>query len=77
MKKVSITHIGGSVGQGIIRFIKDYDLTIEVIRCSVEPFSEGVHFCNEYYQVPYADKDLFIPTMKSIFEKHEIDLIIV
>lgn len=76
MKKVLITGVGGNVGQGIIRCIKDYDSTIEVIGCSVEPFSEGVHLCNEYYQVPYANKDSFLPTMKSIVEKHEIDLII-
>ena len=76
MKKVLVTGVGGNVGQGMIRCIKDFDTDIFIVGCSVESFSEGIHLCDAYHKVPYADQEDFIANIKSIVEEHQVDLII-
>ena len=75
-KTVLVTGIGGNVGQGILRNIRQYNSEIRIIGTNVTALSAGTHLCNMTYVAPYAyDKD-YIPIMSEICNKEGVDLII-
>jgi carbamoyl-phosphate synthase large subunit len=79
MKKfnVLVTGIGGNVGQGIIRNLRNINnLFINVIGCNVIEISAGNHLCDVVYKTPYAYDNDYIPTILSICEKENIQLIL-
>jgi len=75
-KTVLVTGIGGNVGQGVLRNIKDLNLNIKLIGTNVEAFSAGNYLCDYTYKVPYAFDDNYISEIKKIIDTHKVDLII-
>src|SRR6187551_3122438 len=76
MHNILVTGIGGVVGQGILRNIKDFDPGIRIIGTNVNPVSSGNYMCDAVYTVPYAYDDNYISAVGMICEKEKIDLII-
>jgi carbamoyl-phosphate synthase large subunit len=75
-KKVLVTGIGGVVGQGIIRNIKEYSQNIKVIGVNITAISAGNYLCDNVYEVPFSDQPNYISAIKNIIEKEKIDLVI-
>lgn len=75
-KTVLVTGIGGNVGQGILRNIASMNLPIRLIGTDIASFTPGNHLCDAAYKVPYSYDESFIPTLQSIVEKENVDLII-
>jgi carbamoyl-phosphate synthase large subunit len=75
-KKVLVTGVGGNVGQGIIRNIRNTSYNIEVIGTNVIGFSAGNHLCDKVYTTPFAYDAGYISAMNEIIEKERINLII-
>lgn len=75
-KNVLVTGIGGNVGQGIIRNIRNYSSDIRIIGCNVEDFSAGNHLCDGFYKVPFAYHENYISTINQIILQENIHLII-
>lgn len=75
-KKVLVTGIGGNVGQGIIRNIRSSGYDIDIVGCNIVDFTAGNHLCDSFYKVPYAYDEAYIPTVREIVEKEQIDLVI-
>lgn len=75
-KTVLVTGIGGNVGQGIIRNIRDLHYPIKIIGTNITPFSAGNHLVDVFHQTPYGYDASFIPTIKEIVKDENVDLII-
>lgn len=75
-KKVLVTGIGGNVGQGIIRNIRNMDFPIRIIGTNISDFSSGNHLCDIFYKTPFAYEPDYITRIKEIVEYEKIDLII-
>jgi carbamoyl-phosphate synthase large subunit len=73
---VLVTGIGGNVGQGILRNIRNINSDITIIGTNVTDFSPGNHLCNRTYKIPYAYDQGFIESIKSICKENEVNLII-
>jgi carbamoyl-phosphate synthase large subunit len=75
-KTVLVTGIGGNVGQGILRNIRSLNLPIRLIGTDIESFTAGNHLCDFSYKVPYSYDGSYIPTIQSIIEQENVDLVI-
>lgn len=77
MHNILITGIGGNVGYGILRNIKQaYGSQIALIGTNTVKVSAGNHMCDEVYEVPFSTDANYIPTIKRICDTHSISLII-
>lgn len=75
-KVVLVTGIGGNVGQGVLRNIRDLNLDIFLVGTDIAPFTAGNYLCDATHQVPYSYDPNFIPEIISIVNRHKVDLII-
>ena len=75
-KTVLVTGIGGNVGQGVLRNIRDLNYTIYLIGTDIASFTAGNHLCDITYQVPYSYDASYITTIAEIVDKHNVDLIL-
>jgi carbamoyl-phosphate synthase large subunit len=75
-KTVLVTGIGGNVGQGVLRNIRDLNYTIYLIGTDIASFTAGNHLCDITYQVPYSYDASYIKTIVEIVDKHNVDLIL-
>lgn len=75
-KNILVTGIGGNVGQGILRNIRNSNYNINLIGCSVEDVTPSSYLCNATYIVPYAVAPNYLDTIKHICLIEKIDLII-
>lgn len=76
IKKVIVTGIGGNVGQGIVRNIKNVFPSVDVVGTDLNIFSPGNCLCDKTYQVPLAFENNYISIIKSIINNEGVDLII-
>lgn len=75
-RNVLVTGIGGNVGQGIIRNIRDKYANIYIVGTNISSFSAGNHLCDSFYLVPYAYEEIYISKIVEIVLKEKIELII-
>jgi carbamoyl-phosphate synthase large subunit len=75
-KTVLVTGIGGNVGQGVLRNIRDLNYTIYLIGTDIASFTAGNHLCDITYQVPYSYDARYITIIAEIVDKHNVDLIL-
>lgn len=75
-KKVLVTGIGGNVGQGILRNIRDSFSELVIVGVDVANFTAGNYLCDKTYQVPYSYESNYITVIQEIVDKEQIDLII-
>jgi len=75
-KTVLVTGIGGNVGQGILRNIRDLGFAISLIGCDISSFTPGNHLCDKTYKVPYAYADDYILEIQKIVDSCKVDMII-
>lgn len=76
IKTVLVTGIGGNVGQGVLRNIRDIDKEICIIGTNINCFSAGNYLCDFTYIVPFAYEPNFIKEIGKIVNLHKVDLII-
>jgi len=52
---VLITGVGGDIGQGIIRCLKDVEPDLCLLGCDIDPFAAGRELVGKFYQAPSAN----------------------
>ncbi|MCU0388237.1 MAG: hypothetical protein MUE71_06480, partial [Chitinophagaceae bacterium] len=75
-RKILVTGIGGNVGQGIIRNIRNAFPDIYIVGTNTVAFSAGNFLCNQTYTVPFAYHEDYIDTINQIISREGIHLII-
>tara|TARA_R110001592_G_scaffold363109_2_gene680460 strand:- start:155507 stop:156493 length:987 start_codon:yes stop_codon:yes gene_type:complete len=73
---ILVTGIGGNVGQGIIRNIRQTGIDAFVIGTNVVGFSPGNHLADEVIVTPFAFDDNYIPMMLNIVDEKKVQLIL-
>ncbi len=73
---IIVTGIGGNVGQGVLRNIRDLNLNVLLIGTDIGAFTAGNHLCDVSYKVPYSYDESFIDSIVNIVNKHQVKLII-
>jgi len=75
-KTVLVTGIGGNVGQGILRNIRNLQYNIKLIGCDISSFNSGNHLCDKTFKVPYAYENDYIEAVNNIIKECKVDLVI-
>jgi len=70
-KKILVTGIGGNVGQGILRNIRDSFQNLSIVGVDIANFTPGNYLCDKTYQVPYSFDESYIPTIQEIVAKEK------
>lgn len=68
-----VTGIGGNVGQGICRNIRQYVPDCKIVGTDIKELTGGNHLCDLVYKVPYAYDNSYESYIKSIISKEKID----
>jgi carbamoyl-phosphate synthase large subunit len=76
MGSVLVTGIGGNVGYGILKNIRQYYPDMEIAGTNTSRVSPGNHLCDHVYQVPSANEDGYISMIQQLCKAHNIQLII-
>jgi len=77
MHNILVTGIGGNVGYGILRNIKQaFGDSVRLIGTNTVKVSAGNHMCHEVYEVPFSLDAAYIPAVKRICIDHDVSLII-
>lgn len=76
MKKILVTGIGGVVGHGILRNIRDFYPEIPLIGTNVIKVSSGNYLCDNTYCTAYGFENVFIEQIQKICKIENIGLII-
>ena len=76
MATVLVTGIGGGVGQGILRNLREVNPEFVLIGTNVNRVSGGNYLCHKVYEVPYAYDENYIDTLLGICARESVDLII-
>lgn len=75
-RRILVTGIGGNVGQGILRNIRDCFPNVHLVGIDISAFTPGNHLCDEVYKVPYSYDEDYIPTVSKIIKNENIELVI-
>lgn len=76
MKTILVTGIGGNVGQGVLRNIRNLKQKITLIGTDVSDMTAGSFLCDRSYQVSYSWDEKYVSEIKKICFKESVDLII-
>ena len=77
MKRILVTGIGGNVGQGIVRNVRNIQgEEFYIVGTNTEAVSAGNYLCDKVYAVPFAFDEAFIPKMLEICVLEQIELIL-
>jgi carbamoyl-phosphate synthase large subunit len=74
MANILVTAAGGGIGVNAVQTIQD-TTDHKVIGTDVKSKHGGLYICDDYFVVPRADQEKWIPEMAEIIEKEEIDLV--
>ena len=75
--KVIVTGIGGNVGQGILRNLRDSFPELILVGTDTSDFTSANHLCNKFYKVPFSLRNDYITSIQKILVQEEnIQLII-
>jgi carbamoyl-phosphate synthase large subunit len=75
-QKVLVTGIGGNVGQGILRNIRNAFPELSIVGTDIEDFTAGHYFCDHFEKVPYSYESHFSKSFLKIIARQKPDLII-
>ena len=75
-KTVLVTGIGGNVGQGVLRNVKDLKRDVFLVGTDIAAFSAGNYLCDVTYQVPYSYEESYIEKIIAIVQAHHVSIIL-
>lgn len=75
-ENVLITGIGGDIGLGIAKILKECNLAKKLVGCDIHENHPGRFLVDETIVVERADSDNYLSLLKEIIDKHSIDLLI-
>lgn len=73
---VIVTGIGGNVGQGVLRVLRQRYPEFRLIGVDVGKLTAGHYFCDVFYTVPYSYAPGYSELICEICRREEVDLII-
>ena len=76
MGSILVTGIGGNVGYGILKNIRQCYTDMEITGTNTVKLSPGNHLCDHVYEVPAAVDETYIPVIQQLCKQHDIQLVI-
>lgn len=73
---VLVTGIGGNVGQGILRILRQRFPAMRLVGTDIGTCTAGHHFCDVFRQVPYSYEPGYAETMAALCRHEGVDLVI-
>ena len=74
MRRILVTAISGDIGNGILKILQETE--DEVYGCDVNRYAAGMDKVKQFFVVPFADADNYIPTLLEICKKNDIHYLI-
>jgi carbamoyl-phosphate synthase large subunit len=75
-RTIIVTGIGGNVGQGIVRNLRNTGMPLRIVGTNSAPFSAGNHLVDAFHEVPFAFDPGYLDRISQIVEEESVDLII-
>jgi carbamoyl-phosphate synthase large subunit len=75
-KTILVTGIGGNVGQGILRILRQHFPSFRLVGTDIGTLTAGHHFCDAFHRVPYSYDPAYAEVMTQICHRERVDLII-
>jgi carbamoyl-phosphate synthase large subunit len=75
-KTILVTGIGGNVGQGILRVLRQHFPMFHLVGTDTGTLTAGHHFCDTFYSVPFSYEPAYAEVMIKICRLERVDLII-
>jgi len=73
---VLILGVGGNVGQGIIKALRNSNLKAQIHGACISPYSAGLYMCDKQIISPYATDGLFIEWLVTYCRKYNINVVL-
>ncbi len=75
MKRVFVTAIGGDVGYGVVKAMKNSHHDLYIIGCDTQRYNYGYDLVDEFYVAPsYNDEKVWMDFVSRIIEEHKVDI---
>lgn len=75
--KVLVTAAGGDLGQAIIKCLRLMkDRPVSIFGCDADPDSIGTVYVHKFFNVPLAEDENYLNSIKSICDNYQIDSVI-
>ena len=75
-KTILVTGIGGNVGQGILRILRNSFPQFHLVGTDINNITAGHYFSDFFHKTPYSDNPDFPLVIQDICTKEHVDLII-
>ena len=76
MTTVLVTGIGGNVGQGILRNLRQDRPGFRLVGTDIHLVNGGSHLCDKTYVLPYAYERTYLDVVREVLRSETVDLII-
>ncbi|TLM65629.1 MAG: hypothetical protein FDZ69_09000, partial [Deltaproteobacteria bacterium] len=73
---VLVTGIGGNVGQGILRILRQRYPSLRLVGTDIGTCTAGHHFCDVFRQVPYSYEPGYGEEMAALCRHEGVDLVV-
>jgi carbamoyl-phosphate synthase large subunit len=73
---VLVTGVGGTTGQSVINAIRLMKKPVRIVGVDSNPFSAGLYLADKAYVIPPANDPNFIPQLKQVCTKENINVLI-
>jgi len=74
--RVLVLGAGGNVSIGILKAIRNSDISAYVFGACVQKYAAGFALCDESLLCPYANHESFLPWIKKVVEDNSINIVL-
>lgn len=75
-KKVLVTAVGGDIGQGLLKCLKDAGYAFSLLGCDIDPFAGGRALVEKFYQAPCVlDSEHYLRFITRLLESENVEYV--
>lgn len=74
MRRIFVTAIGGDIGYGVLKALRDCKQELYIVGCDIEQYNVSVDLVDEFYVCPpYSKTDIWLEFVNGIIKDKNID----
>jgi carbamoyl-phosphate synthase large subunit len=74
--RILVLGAGGNVSIGILKAIRNSDISAHIFGACVQKYAAGFALCDESLLCPYANHESFLPWVKKVVEDNNINIVL-
>ena len=73
--RVLVTGVGAIIGYGVIKSLRASGMPVHIVGMDIYDDAVGQHWCDDFVQAKYAVDPEYIPFLRDVMRRHEIDIV--